>query len=542
MIVKDDRIRGCFQSEDSCVVKCENPILILHPYAKSYFCKYGNFVINGVPYPEYVTLSSSRRSSLFDDFVRHYVKPFFKKYKTHPEAFFTQDSLLLDNHFISSDGELLPMFLIVPCGKCDVCSYSKLNDISARCQLETYTSKSKPLFVTLTYDNEHLPSDGSVSLSDIQCFLKLLRINIQRFFASYDSNGKLVLPKVSLRYIYSAEYTPHNHRPHYHLLIWNVPYLPNGLSSYQEDFFKSRLEGYSSHNSNTGLRAFRPDSCLLGTDAMCDIGRLNGYDTLKKLIWCSWKKGFIQVQPSRDAGSYVAKYIGKGSIVPNGLKPCFVHWSTRRGLGFDAFDLHFKSLLLKNPSLTSLSFTDSKVGRTVTVQVPKYYRSLLCPSLSVLSQSFKSYFDELRFVYNILKYISRNGVIDFNVQPYHSSWASVCSRFKVFEHTLQFSVNPLNSSHKRSIDRMLPSNIFCDHSRYFVFLNGLLSDFNSLLDKLNSIDLDSYHLKDILDYKVLNDIARKEYALMNSTPLSLYIHKSSLFYSRVDRKSRSLNL
>lgn len=526
----------------SCVVKCENPSIILHPYAKSYFCKYGSFVFNGIPYPEYLTLSSSTRSTLFDGFVRHYVKPFFKQFKQHPERSFTQDSLLLDYHFIASDGELLPMFLIVPCGKCSVCSYTKLNDISARCQLETYTSKSKPLFVTLTYDNEHLPEDGSVSIDDIQKFLKLLRINIQRFFASFDSNGKPIYPRISLRYIYSSEYTPNHKRPHYHLLIWNVPYLPNGLSDYQIRFFKDRLSGYDNNNSNLGLRNFRVDSCLLGSNTMCDLGRLNGYDTLKKLIWCSWKKGFIQVQPSRDAGSYVAKYIGKGCDVPKGLAPCFVHWSTRRGLGYDAYDLYFKSLLMQNPSLTSLTFTDCKVGKTVTVPIPKYYRSLLCPSLSVLASSFKDTFCEFRFVYNCLKYVSHHKFYFGNFSQIKDSFKSVCDKFRVFEYTLEFSVNPLTSIHKRTLDNYIPRNCFCDFRKFYTLCDGLIDDFNSLYERLMSLPLDNVHLQEILDYKRLNTIARVEFAKLNCKPLSLYIHKSNLFYTQVDRKTRCYNL
>lgn len=529
-------------NDNACVVKCEHPQLILHPYAKSYFCKYGSFVINGVSYSEFLTISSSTRSSLYDKFVSHYIKPFFKQHKSNPIASFNHESLLLQNHFISSTGELLPMFLLVPCGKCSVCSYSKLNDISARCQLETYTSKCKPLFVTLTYDNEHLPSDGSVSLDDIQKFLKLLRINIQRFFCTFDSNGKQILGNISLRYIYCSEYTPNNHRPHYHLLIWNVPYIPNGLSTYQEDFFRSRLQGYNSHNSDVGLRNFRVNSCLLGTNALCDLGRLNGYDTLKKLIWCSWKKGFIKVEVSRDAGSYVAKYIGKGSQVPPGLKPCFVRWSTRRGLGFDAYDRFFKTILLANPSLTSISFTDPKVGKTSCVVIPKYYRNLLSPSLSVLSKDFRPYFDEFKFVYNCLKYISKNEFFKTCFTPFTDSWNALCSKFMVFDHTLQFSVNPLSSSEKRSLDKYLPTNCFSNFDSFYTLVNGLTSDFNRLSKYLLDYPLDTIKLQDILDYKRFNTIARAEFAQLNQKPLLLYIHKSNLFYQRVDLKTRSLGL
>lgn len=524
-------------SDSSCVIKCENPNIILHPYAKSYFIKHGCFVFDGEIVNDFSLFSRHRRIKEYDFFYKHYVCSFFSKYKVHPDHYFDYDSLFLNYHFISNDGEIFPMFMIVPCGKCNVCTYTKLTEISNRCELETFTSRCNPLFVTLTYDNEHLPDGSNVSISDIQKFLKLLRINLNRFFATpyVDENGKTRYKdaKISLRYIYSSEYTPSSQRPHYHLLIWNVPYFPNGLSEYQKKFFESRLDGYPdgfSSNVFNSIRSVR-SSCAIGCSYSCDLGRVYGYDTLKKLVWCSWKKGFIKCEVSRDAGRYVAKYIGKGSKVPEGRCNTFVRWSTCRGLGFGAFDLYFKDLLLKNPSLTSISFCDPKNGHQRTVAVPKYYRNLLSPCLSVVARPFRedlTLFHKL-FVFSKRLFRSHYGSDWFELSEMHKN---VYKKFELFDDLCGLSVplipdgfpdiSTLNYDLKTSLDE------------YECF--NYLSDFlHELYDTLMAFDLDSIHLQDILNYKYVSQFARIDYAQKHPRPLEHFSTKATDYYDRVSR-------
>ena len=55
-------------------------------------------------------------------------------------------------------------------------------------------------FLTLTYDGEHIPDSYSVSVREVQLFMKRLR-------------KKLGHP---VRYFACGEYGDHGHRPHYH--------------------------------------------------------------------------------------------------------------------------------------------------------------------------------------------------------------------------------------------------------------------------------------------------------------------------------------
>ncbi|UPW41284.1 replication initiator protein [Sigmofec virus UA08Rod_4411] len=523
--------------KDVCTVKCEHPNLILHPYAKSNYIKHGIVCVRGMIY-NYKNMSSAQRLRTWDTFYRQHISPFFQLYKEHPESSFDFDSLLLDNHIISSDGECLPLFIIVPCGKCRVCSYSKLNDVSARCALETYTSKSHPMFVTLTYDDDNLPSDGSVSLDDIQKFLKLLRINLNRFLATpyVDENGctRYRDAKINLRYLYCSEYTPKKHRPHYHLLIWNIPYLPNGLSSYQKLFLQRRTEGcpYNYTNNVFGSVDSVRNSNVLRCPLSSDLGRCYGYTSLLRLIWASWKKGFIKCEVSKNAGRYVAKYIGKGSSVPDGLAPTFVHWSNRRGLGYAAYDIFFKALLSNNPSLTSLTFFDPKVGSITTVPIPKYYRNLLSPSLSVLAKSFRKDLTKFHRAYLFLNEVCKHYYL-YEFEPLKKFHRDVYQKFSLFAPLCELDL-PYHSNKRSEIQKFVSqckSIWFFDQNNVSKIISKFMERYNYLM----SVDLDSIGVNDAMNYKVLSQIARVDYAKSHPLPLSVHTKKATDYYAHARR-------
>ncbi|UPW41256.1 replication initiator protein [Sigmofec virus UA08Rod_4687] len=513
-------------------INCQHPNIVMHPYAKSYFVRFGAFCFDGKLDYSALQYSRNERSHKIGTYLKLF-KTFWRLYGSDAGLHFDFDTLLRDFHFVDvSSGEVYPMFMIVPCCKCELCCYNKLNDISARCALETYTSKSRPLFITLTYDNEHLPSDGSVSLDDIQKFLKRLRMYLDRFTCQ----------KNLLRYLYCSEYTPNNKRPHYHLLVWNVPYLPNGLSSRQQEFLERNCVGYPDNGLNTHpLSRLNRGSygCLIGNNLNCDLGRINGYDVLKKLVWLCWKKGYIKVEVSRDAGSYVAKYIGKGSSVPKGCKPTFVRWSTRRGLGFAAYDLYFESVLRQNPSLTQISFCDPKVGKVSTVPIPKYYRTLLAPSLSVISKPFRTQLEWFHLVYCSIKYIrlSSNLVTNDVYDLVKTSHAHIIQKYDLFVDTCQLSVNPLDCECKSYLRGIISRciNVFVKSEEF----EDLLDNYWTIYQFLSSFDLDSLHLSDILNYKVLNTMARKDYSVNHPRFLNDSLFKAKCFYEKVDRTTRA---
>lgn len=69
-------------------------------------------------------------------------------------------------------------------------------------------------FITLTYNDEHIPRDQfgntHVSKPDVQKFLKRLR--------------KKLPSQSNLRYYFASEYGPTTFRPHYHAVLFNLPF------------------------------------------------------------------------------------------------------------------------------------------------------------------------------------------------------------------------------------------------------------------------------------------------------------------------------
>lgn len=131
--------------------------------------------------------------------------------------------------------------LRVPCGRCVGCRLDRASSWAVRCQHEAslYDGNS---FVTLTYDDDFLPVDGSLRYRDVQLFLKRLR--------------RMMSP-VRVRFFCGGEYGELNGRPHYHLLLFNsffsdrVPigkglYESESLSRLWSDVRSSKPLGYAS--------------------------------------------------------------------------------------------------------------------------------------------------------------------------------------------------------------------------------------------------------------------------------------------------------
>jgi len=113
----------------------------------------------------------------------------------------------------------------VPCGKCIGCRVDRSIAWGVRCHHEAQMHP-KNIFLTLTYDNEHVPSDYSVKLHDFQTFMKRLR--------------KHVYP-TKIRYFACGEYGDNYLRPHYHALIFNYDFNDKTKSS-----IRNKLPVYTS--------------------------------------------------------------------------------------------------------------------------------------------------------------------------------------------------------------------------------------------------------------------------------------------------------
>lgn len=214
---------------------------------------------------------------------------------------------------------------LVPCGKCFNCRRKYRHSWTIRLLHELIEHGGNAVFLTLSYDNEHLPPDKSVSVRDCQLFFKRLRKHYK-----YSK----------IKYFLCSEYGDKNLRPHYHLILY-------GLSCPAKKSERIALSNFIS----------------------------------KKI----WKNGYCFVgEVNRKTIVYTTKYLMKQFAVGSkhldlGLKPTFSLKST--GLGLSYLLKHSESILDNIKNDVPITFSKIKVG------YPRYYRRKLI-ELGLLPEDF----------------------------------------------------------------------------------------------------------------------------------------------------------
>lgn len=180
----------------------------------------------------------------------------------------------------------------VPCGQCIGCRLERSRQWALRC-LNEASLYDNNCFITLTYDEDHLPKDGSLHKEHFQKFMKRLRKMFPR------TKGD------SIRYFHCGEYGEQLGRPHYHACIFNF------------DFNDKKL-----WKINNGERYYTSD-------------------TLSKL----WPDGYSIIgNVTFESAAYVARYIMKkvtGDVSEShydGKTPEYTTMSRRPGIGKQWFD------------------------------------------------------------------------------------------------------------------------------------------------------------------------------------------------------------
>lgn len=113
-----------------------------------------------------------------------------------------------------------------PCGKCPDCRLNRAGDWAVRCVHEAKLHDEN-CFLTLTYDNEHLPYNGpfpTLRKRDLSLFAKRLHNRLLK------SRGR------GIRYYGAGEYGDKNGRPHYHIIIFDYDFK-------DKKFFKNNDRG-----------------------------------------------------------------------------------------------------------------------------------------------------------------------------------------------------------------------------------------------------------------------------------------------------------
>lgn len=229
-----------------------------------------------------------------------------------------------------------------PCGSCIGCRLEYSRQWALRCVHEA-SLHDENSFITLTYNNNNLPRDGSVSKDELQKFIKRLRRRIE---------------PTKIRYFGCGEYGSKFDRPHYHI----------GLFGYA---FPDREAVRPEKRSIQGIISKGPQSHTLYRS-----------DLLEEV----WTKGFSTVgELSFESAGYIARYCTKkinGEMASKhykGKTPEFALMSRMPGVGKPWFDKFGNDVFPKD-------FTTFN-GRKM--RPPKYYDSLLEKSNPKLFEKIK---------------------------------------------------------------------------------------------------------------------------------------------------------
>lgn len=116
--------------------------------------------------------------------------------------------------------------ILLPCGQCMPCRFNHRRMWTTRISLEAQLWP-RNAFLTLTYSDDNFPSDGSVSVTDHQDFMKRLRSRWFRHTGEY------------IRFFGCGEYGEKTFRPHYHYAVFNFPPCEGSGANYFDGKYHS---------------------------------------------------------------------------------------------------------------------------------------------------------------------------------------------------------------------------------------------------------------------------------------------------------------
>ena len=114
----------------------------------------------------------------------------------------------------------------VPCGQCIGCRLERSRQWAIRCHHEASLHESN-VFITLTYNDEHLPTDESIHVRELQLFMKRLRKKYPH----------------KIRFYACGEYGENFGRPHYHACLFGHDFKDKKiwkLTNNEEPLYRSK--------------------------------------------------------------------------------------------------------------------------------------------------------------------------------------------------------------------------------------------------------------------------------------------------------------
>lgn len=189
--------------------------------------------------------------------------------------------------------------LTVSCGKCLECEMNHSVEWSFRI-MDECSKYEQNAFITLTYDQEHLPDPPFVSRREVSLFMKRLRKE---------------LSPLKVRFFACGEYGKKNSRPHYHFIIFN--WFPS------DSWLWSVEDGVELFRSSTLEKVW--------TFGFSTVGRV----TQKTALYCA---KYMNKFSYKYLSKQTVPLVVEGEVTPfrEVVTPPFVQMSNRPGIGFDS--------------------------------------------------------------------------------------------------------------------------------------------------------------------------------------------------------------
>lgn len=218
----------------------------------------------------------------------------------------SEQLLHIQNRDLDKLGSLKDLVIMVPCRKCIGCRLEYSRKWADRMMLELDHSKTA-VFVTLTYDNEHLSYGDEVFIPDIltgEALPTRFPTTVKRDVQLFNKRLREYFRGKEIRFYLGAEYGSTTLRPHYHGIYF-------GLSL--NDFPDKQIQSFNSHNQ-----------IIYKSNILARL----------------WKNGFVSfANVSWQTCAYVARYslkkLGteKGFAENRGVLPEWSLCSRRPGIG-----------------------------------------------------------------------------------------------------------------------------------------------------------------------------------------------------------------
>lgn len=216
--------------------------------------------------------------------------------------------------------------LTIPCGRCFGCRLDRSKMWAIRCMHESKMHDVNA-YITLTYDEDHVPVNGSLNYKHFQDFMKRLR----------KSRGLV-------RFYMCGEYGEDNWRPHFHALLF-------GVSFPDRKYLKKNGNGDDLYDSVELHKLWPFGKAVIGEVTFESAAYIARY-VMKK----------VTGDRSLEHYTRMSQY---GEVVQ--LTPEFAHMSLKPGIGATWF-AKFKSDVYN---------TDTVVCNGREFKPPKYYDKLL---------------------------------------------------------------------------------------------------------------------------------------------------------------------